>query len=90
MHDPELEAGLDRDVGRPCGRRGDGPTSLARQNPLDARDQPLQGCPVELVGTAEAVHHLGLDIALLGMTNVLGERVVAHHRAVLVPPSGGP
>jgi hypothetical protein len=90
MHDPELEAGLDRDGGRPCGRGGDGPTSLARQDPLDACDQPLQGCPVELVGPAEAVHHPGLDIALLGMTNVLGECQVAHHRAVLVPPLGGP
>jgi hypothetical protein len=32
------------------------------------------------------VHHPGLDIALLGMTHVLGECQIAHHRAVLVPP----
>ena len=64
MHDPKLEAGLDRDVGRPRGRGGGGPASLARQDPLDARDQPLQGCPVELVGTAEAVHHLSSTLAI--------------------------
>src|SRR4051795_7378041 len=56
----------------------------------DARDQPLQGRPVEPVGAAEVVHHPGLDVALPGVAHVLGQGVVADHRAVLVPPSGGP
>ena len=60
------------------------------QDPPDARDQPLQGGAIEAVGAAEAVHHLGLDVALPGMADVLGQRVVAHHRTVLVPPLGGP
>src|SRR4051794_39624061 len=62
----------------------------ASQDPPDARDQPLQGRAIEAVGATEAVHHPGLDVALPGMADVLGERLVAHHRTVLVPPLGGP
>jgi hypothetical protein len=90
MHDPELEAGLDRDPAQACPLAGDRSAACIGKDPLDARDQPLQGRPVELVGPAETVHHLGLDIALLGMAHVLGECQVAHHRAVLVPPLRGP
>jgi hypothetical protein len=63
------------------------PLRLA-QNPPDARHQPLQHRPIEPVGTTEAVHHPGFDMALLRMARILGERVVAHHAAVLVPPLG--
>ena len=90
MHDPQLEAGLDRDPAHACPVAGDRSAACIRKDALDARDQPLQRRSVELVGTAEAVHHLGLDIALLGMAHILGEGVVAHHRAVLVPSLGGP
>jgi hypothetical protein len=90
MHDPELEAGLDRNATRAGSLATDRSAARISKDPLDARDQPLQGRPVELVGPAEAVHHLGLDIALLGMTHVLGKRVVPDHRAVLVPPLRGP
>ena len=90
MHDPELEAGLDRDPAQACPLAGDRSAACIGKDPLDARDQPLQGRPVEMVGPAETVHHLGLDIALLRMTDVLGECQVAHHRAVLVPPLRGP
>jgi hypothetical protein len=64
--------------------------TVAVEHPADAAHQPLQRRPVEAVGAAEAVHHPGLDLALLGMADVLGERVVADDRAVLVPALGGP
>ena len=60
------------------------------EHPADAAHQPLQRGAVEAIGAAEAVHHLGLDVALLGMADVLGERVVADDRAVLVPALRGP
>jgi hypothetical protein len=47
------------------------------QNPADTLDQTLKRGLVQLIGTAEAVHHLGFDVALLGMADILGEGVVA-------------
>ena len=85
MHDAELEDGFDFDrtgtLDHRCAVR-------LGQNPPDAGHQPLEYRPIQLVGTTEAVHHPGLDMALLGMPRVLGQRVVAHHAAVLVPPLG--
>ena len=52
-------------------------------------DLGLMIAAVEAVGAAEAVHHLGLDVTLLGIAGVLGERVVADDRAVLVFSLGG-
>lgn len=60
------------------------------QNPANAMDQTLQRRLVQLIGPAEAVHHLGLDIVFLGMADILGERVVADGRAILIAPLGGP
>ena len=82
---PGLEHRLDRDVAsaRALDHRRAIPLG---QNSPDARHQPLQHRPVEPVGTAEAVHHPGLDMALLRMPRVLGEGRVPHHAAVLVPP----
>src|SRR3954454_23743385 len=65
------------------------PAAILQDLP-DPRDQPLQGRAVEAVGATEAVHHPGLDVALPGMADVLGARVLAPHRTVLVPPLGGP
>src|SRR3954447_13579640 len=72
---------------RPGGGR---PAAPALRAGPDPRAQPLQGRPVEPVGAAEVVPHPGLDVALPGVAHVLGQGVVADHRAVLVPPSGGP
>ena len=90
VHDAELEGGLDRDPAHARAVTGAGFAAGILQDPPDARDQPLQGRAIEPVGATEAVHHPGLDVALPGMADVLGERVVAHHRTVLVPPLGGP
>ena len=60
------------------------------EHPADAAHQSLQRGAVEAIGAAEAVHHLGLDVTLLGMADVLGQRVVADDRAVLVPALRGP
>ena len=89
MHDPELEHRLDLDVtsARALDHRC---ALLLGQNPPNTRHQPLQHRPVEPLGPAEAVHHPGLDMALLGVPGILGERVVAHHAAVLVTPLGRP
>jgi hypothetical protein len=54
------------------------------------RTRPLERRPVEAISAAEAVHHLGLDVALLGIADVLGQRVVPDDRAVLVPALRGP
>ena len=73
VDDAEIETGLD--LNRPLTARGVGP-GLARvgvEHPADAAHQPLQRRPVEAIGAAEAVHDLGLDVALLGMADVLGD-----------------
>jgi hypothetical protein len=82
--DTEIEAGLDLD--RPCLTllAGRDRAVIGVEHAADAAHQPLQRCPVEAISAAEAVHHPGLDMALLGMADVLGERVVADDRAVLV------
>ena len=58
------------------------------QNPANAMDQTQKRRLVQLISPAEAVHHLGLDIALLGMADIFGERIIADGRAVLVAPLG--
>src|SRR4051794_18260479 len=90
VHDPEREAGLDGDAAGARRAAGVRAAICARQDPADARDQPLQGGSVELVLATEAMDHAGLDMALFGMAPVLGQGEVAHHRAVLVPSLRGP
>ena len=84
VDDAELEAGLDLDRPVTTGRIGHGRAAIGVEHPADAAHEALQRGPVEPVGAAEAVHHLGLDVASLGMADVLGERVVADDRAVRV------
>jgi hypothetical protein len=77
VDDAELEAGFDLDPLMTLGvcRRF---ATVGVEHPADAAHEPLQRRPVEAIGAAEAVHHLGLDVALLGIADVLGERIVAH------------
>ena len=77
-------------AGRPSGCLVGRRWRVLVEHAADAAHQALERGAVELVGTAEAVHHAGLDIAFPGIADVLGERQVAHHRAVLVPPLRGP
>jgi hypothetical protein len=89
MRHAEFEHRLDLDLAASDARALDHRLAISLgQDPPDARHQPLQHRPVEPVGPAETVHHLGLDMPLLRMPRVLGERVVPHHAAVLVPPLG--
>ena len=88
MDDAEFEAGLDLDppvMSRGVGTRLPGSASSTRR--MLAPVAP--GAAVEAIGTAEALHHPGLDMPLFGMADVLGEGVVADDRAVLVPALRG-
>ncbi len=89
VDDAELEARLDRDRPVTALLVGRGFLPIDIEHAPDAVHQPLQRRPVEAIGAPEAVHHLGLDVAFLGMADVLGERVVADDRAVLVAPLRG-
>jgi len=90
MDNAEIKTILDVDIAN-TGRNIDGRQSASViQNPSDAMDQALQRRLVQLIGSAEAVHHLGLDIALLGMADILGKSIIADGRAVLVAPLGRP
>ena len=80
----EIEARLDLDRPFTTGRIGRGRAPVGVEHPADAAHQSLQRGAVEAIGAAEAVHHLGLDVTLLGVADVLGERVVADDRAVFV------
>jgi hypothetical protein len=90
VDDAEFEARLDLDPPvmscRVCGRLA----GVGVEHAADAAHQSLERGAVEAIGAAEAVHHPGLDVAPGGVADVLGEGVVAHHRAVLVPPPRGP
>lgn len=89
MRHAELEDRLDLDVAD-TGTLDHRLAAFLGQDPPDAGHQPLQHGPVEPVGTPEAMHDPGFNVALLGVAGVLGERVVAHHAPVLVPPLGRP
>jgi hypothetical protein len=84
MDDAEVEARLDLDRPFAPPRTDRSLASLGIEDPADAPHQALERRSVEAVGATEAVHHLGLDVTLLGMADVLGEGVVADDRAVLV------
>lgn len=73
VHDAELEAGLNRYAASACRSVAIRPAASVPQDPADARHQAFQGSAVELVLATEAVDHAGLDMALLGMTPVLGQ-----------------
>jgi len=90
MDDAEIEAGLDLD--RPFAPllTGRSLAGVGIEHPADAAHQSLERGAVEAIGAAEAVHHLGFDVTLLGIALVLGERVVADDGAVLVPALRGP
>ena len=90
VDDAEIEARLDLDHRDGRLLTGRGRSTIGIEHPANAANQPLQRRPVETVGAADAVHHLGLDVALLGMAEVLGQRVVADDRPVLVPALRGP
>jgi hypothetical protein len=85
--DAQLLDPLDRELarGRPVIAGG-----VLTRHAADAAHQALERGAVELILAAEAVHDPGLDVALPGIADVLGQGQVAHHRAVLVPPPRGP
>ena len=66
MHDPEIEAVLDLDIPDPSGGIERHGLAIIIKNPPNALDQPFERRPIKPIGTPEAVHHLGFDIALLG------------------------
>jgi len=90
VDDAEFEAGLDLDRPVTTSRVGHGRAAVGVEHTADAAHQALQRRPVEAVGATEAVHHLGLDVTLLAIADVLGEGVVADDRAVLVAALRGP
>ena len=77
VDDAEIEARLDLDRPSAPVLSGRSSAGVGIEDPADAADQPLERRPVEPVGAAEAVHHLGFDVTLLGIADVLGEGVVA-------------
>jgi hypothetical protein len=51
---------------------------------VDAFDQPFELRPIELIGTAETMHHMGLSPLGVGVPDALGEGIVGDARAVAV------
>src|SRR4030095_5096285 len=90
MDHAEIEARLDLDCRFATAGVGRGRAPVVIEHPADAAHQSLQRGAVEAIGAAEAVHHLGLDVTLLGIADVLGQRVVADDRTVLVAALRGP
>jgi hypothetical protein len=63
--------------------------AVVDQDPANTVHQALESGSIELVGTAEAMHHGGLGTSSLRAPDILGERVVFDGRAVAIPTFGG-
>jgi len=89
---PELLEHVDAAV-RPARVQADvlerGELLLAGEDPQDALGEAAQRVRVELVSPAEVVDDLGDGAAARGVPDVLGELVVAHLAAILVPAPRG-
>jgi hypothetical protein len=46
------------------------------EDAVDAFNQPFELRPIELVGTAETMHHMGFSPFCLGVADALGEGVI--------------
>ena len=46
------------------------------EDAVDALDQPFEFGAIELIGTAEAMHHMGFSSLCVGVPDALGEGVV--------------
>ena len=89
QHDAEFEHAVDLEVGD-AGRGLVGDHAIAAiEHAVDAVHQPLEGGAIDLIGTAETMHHPGLAPLCLWVPNALGEGVVGDRRAVAVVSPGG-
>ena len=87
-HDTQFEHPLDLDLRT---IRCPGPVGgliTVLKHAIDALDQSLEFGPIELIGTAETMHHAGFSSLSVGVPDALGEGVVADGRAVAVVALG--
>src|SRR5882757_2118232 len=76
-HHTECEHPFDLDLQTIRCRRTAGTVIIIVEDAVDAFDQPLEFGPIELIGTAETMHHAGLSAFCLRVPDALGEGVVA-------------
>src|SRR5271166_1211960 len=76
-HDPKFEHPLDLDLRTVRCPATAGGLIAVFEHAIDAPDQPLEFGPIELIGTAETMHHAGFSSLCVGVPDALGEGVVA-------------
>jgi len=87
-HDTEFEHALDLDLRTiRCPGTAAGLITVL-EHAVDALDQPLEFGPIELIGTAETMHHAGFSSLGVGVPDALREGVVGDGRAVAVMALG--
>jgi len=75
-HHAQFEHLFDLDLGKiRCPRTAGGARAVI-EDAVDAADQPLERGAIELIGSAETMHHTGFSPLSVGVPNTLGEGVV--------------
>ena len=75
-HHAKFEHPLDLDLRTTRCLRATGGVITGIEDAVDTLDQPFEFSPIELIGTAETMHHAGFSPFCVGVPDALGEGIV--------------